>query len=86
MPKVRTLTDEARARESFKHVLGIKMAENDMQHYSDLADKVHTDRGNVYNWNHNPDSIPVAKLREIFKALHYTAEDVYEACGFGRPT
>ena len=84
MPKVRPLTETARDREAFNHVMDVKRAQAGYENWAVLADALGEDRNTIYNWRHNPGCIPRRKLRELYRLLKYTPEDMFNSFGFGR--
>ena len=83
MPKVRPLTEEARDREAFNHVMDVKRAEAGIPNWSALADTLDVDRNTLYSWRHNPGCVPRRKLRKLYRVLNYTPEDIFRSYGFG---
>ena len=83
MPRVRPLTDAAKDREAFNRVLDIKRATAGIPNWTALADAVGVDRNTLYTWRHDPGCIPRRKLRELYRYLKYTPEDIYASFGFG---
>ena len=86
MPRVRPLTEEARAKEAFNHVLDVKRAESDIPNWTVVADRLGIKRNTFYTWRNNPGGIKRRDLIKLYKLLKYTPEDIFASLGFGRPT
>lgn len=84
MPRVKPLTESARDREAFNHVLDVKRAQAGYPNWVALAEAMNIPRETLYSWRHNPGCIPRRKLRELYRLLKYTPEDIYESFGFNQ--
>ena len=82
MPRINPLTETARDREAFNHVLDIKRAQAGYKNWSALADALGVPRDTLYSWKRDPGQIPRRKLREIYRLLKFTPEEIYESFGF----
>lgn len=82
MPRTKPLTEAARDREAFNHVLDIKRAQAGYKNWSDLADALDVPRDTLYSWKRDPGQIPRRKLRNIYRLLKYTPEDIFDSFGF----
>ena len=83
MPKVRPLTATARDREAFNYILDVKRAQAGIPNWTALADALGEDRNTLYAWRHDPGCIPRRKLRELYRLLKYTPEDMFRSFDFG---
>ena len=82
MPRVTPLTETARDREAFNYVLDCKRAQAGYKNWSALADALGIDRNTIYGWRNDPGGIPRRKLKELYRLLKYTPEDIYNSFGF----
>ena len=84
MPRVTPLTEEARYKESFNYVLDRKRAEGRYKDWACLAEALGIPRDTLYTWRRDPGGIPSRKLRQIYKKLRYTPEEIAESMGLER--
>lgn len=84
MPRVKPLTEEARYKESFNYVLDRKRAECRYKDWACLAESLGIPRETMYTWRRDPGCIPSRKLRQIYKKLRYTPEEIAESMGLER--
>ena len=82
MPRIRPLTEEARVKESFNYVFDKKRAENKYKDWAAVAKALGVVPETLYSWKRKPSGIPQHRLREIYRLLKYTPDDIYQSFGF----
>lgn len=84
MPRLRPSTESTRDREAFNYILDCKRAQAGYKNWSALADALGLPRDTLYSWKRDPGQIPRRKLRELYRFLKYSPDDIYASFGFNK--